>query len=185
MVLFTVTRLLIVLVFLCFSVCRQESFGLAKLDVSVGYSYVHVSSSSTSGLGSQSVNGADASASYQLKPWLRLVADFGLASAGYRSSDIIGIQLWGTQSTYLLGPRFVLPLGHATPFAQVLFGVAHANAGMFDAWALGGGFDYQLTPHFALRPIQLEFLRTNLFELQNSKLAQSDFRALTGVVFRF
>ena len=179
MIIWTATRLVFALILLCFAAYRQESSGLAKLHVSLGYSYVLVSSSSTS-LGSQSLNGADVSASYQAKPWLRLVADFGLASAGYRSS-------------YLLGPCFVLPLGRATPFAQVLFGVAHANAGTFDngskqtdfAWALGGGFDYQLTPRFALRPMQLEVLRTNFFELQGSKLTQNDFRAFTGIVFRF
>jgi opacity protein-like surface antigen len=53
------------------------------------------------------------------------------------------------------------------------------------AYALGGGFDYRLTHHWALRPIQVEFLRTNFFELQDSKLTQNDFRASTAIVFRF
>lgn len=164
-----------------------------KLDLSAAYSYIHVSASSTSGLGSQSLNGGDLSLSYRVKPWLRIVGDFGLTASGYRSSDIVGISVGGTQTTYLLGPRFVLPTKTVTPFAQILFGVAHANAGMFDtgskqtdfAYALGGGFDYRLSKHFALRPLQLEFLRTNFFELQDSKLKQNDLRASTGLVFRF
>lgn len=191
MVLLIATRLLFALEFLCCTALGQESSELGKLDLSFGYSYVHVSSSSTSDLGTQSLNGADMSVSYQLTPWLRIVADFGLASAGYRMSDIIGISLRSAQSTYLFGPCFVLPMGRTTPFALVLYGVARANAGMFDtsskqadfAWALGGGFDYHLTRHFALRPLQLEFLRTNFFELQHNQLTQNDFRASTGIVF--
>lgn len=185
-----VIRLLILLAALVSTAHAQDS---SKIDLSLSYSYTHVSASSTAGLGSQNLNGGDLSLSYRLKPWLRIVGDFGLTASGYRGSDIIGIRLRGTQSTYLIGPRFVYPVGRLTPFAQVLFGVAHANAGMFDtghhqtdfAYALGGGFDYRLSHHWALRPLQLEFLRTNFFELQESKLKQNDFRASTGVVFRF
>ena len=163
-----------------------------KIDLSLSYSYVHVSSSSTS-LGSQSLNGGDLSLSYRLKSWLRVVGDLGLTTSGYRSSDIVGISVRGTQSTYLIGPRLVYSVGRFTPFAQALFGVAHANAGMFDtaskqtdfAYTIGGGFDYRLTHHWALRPLQLEYLRTNFYELQESKLTQKDLRASTGIVFRF
>jgi hypothetical protein len=193
MVLSIATRLLFVLAFLCCSASEQESTGLAKLDLFLGYSYGHVSSTTTTGLRTQNLNGADTSDSYQLKPWLHVVADFGLASAGDRASGIIGIRVRGTQTTFLLGPRVVLPMGRTAPFAEVLFAVAHASAWLFDtsskqtdfAWAFGGGFDYRLTTHLALRPLQLEFLRTNVFEFQDGKLTQNDFRVSTGIVFRF
>jgi opacity protein-like surface antigen len=183
-------RLLFLFATFCAAVRAQD---LPKIDLSIGYSYVHVSASSSTGLGTQSLNGGDLSVSYRLKPWLRIVADFGLTASGYRNSDIVGISLRGTQSTYLIGPRFLYTFGRFTPFAQATFGVAHVNAGMFDtaskqtdfAYALGGGFDYRLTRHFALRPLQLEHIRTNFFELQANKLTQNDFRASTGVVFRF
>jgi hypothetical protein len=193
MVLLIATRLLFILAFLCCSASEPESGGLAKLDVFLGYSYVHVSFTSTTGFGTQNLNGADIFDSYRLKPWLHMVADFGLAGAGYRASCIIGIRARGTQTAFLLGPRFVLPIGRTAPFVEVLFGVAHASTWLFDtsgkqtdfAWAFGGGFDYRLTTHLALRPLQLEFLRTNFFELQDGKLTQNDFRASTGIVFRF
>lgn len=144
MVLLIATRLLFALEFLCCTALGQESSELGKLDLSFGYSYVHVSSSSTSDLGTQSLNGADMSVSYQLTPWLRIVADFGLASAGYRMSDIIGISLRSAQSTYLFGPCFVLPMGRTTPSAQVLYGVARANAGMFDTSSTQADFAWHL-----------------------------------------
>jgi hypothetical protein len=193
MVLLTIIRMLLALAFLGCGVSVKESSWPAKLDLSLGYSYVQLASSATNGLGSESRHRAEMSVSYQLEPWLRVVADFGLGRAGNRSSDIVGTSPRRAAFTYLLGPRLILPLGRATPFAQFLLGAAHANAGMFDgstkqtdfAWALVGGFDYQLTPHFALRPLQLEFLRSNFFELQDDKLTRNVFRVSTGIVLRF
>ena len=193
MVLLTIIRMLLALALLCGAAGGQESSWLTKLDLSLYYSYVHVSSSSTSGLGSQSLHEAEMSVSYRLAPWLRVVLDFGLASAGNRNNDIVDISLRGTQSKYLLRSRLVFPLGCATPLSQVLFGVAHASAGMFDtgtkqadfAWALSAEADYQLTTHFAHRPIQLQSLRTNFLELQDNKLTQKDLCASTGIVLRF
>ena len=170
MVLLTTIRMLLALVLLCGSACGQESSWFTKLDVSLCYSYAHVSSSSTSGLGSQNLHGAEMSVSYRLTPWLRVGLDFGLASAG--NNDIVGISLRGTQSNYLLRSCLVFPVGWATPFSQVL-------------WTLSGGDDYQLTTRFALRPIQLEFLQTNFLELQDNKLAQNDLCASTGIALRF
>jgi opacity protein-like surface antigen len=170
---------------------RQES---TKLDVSLTYSYLHVRASSTTGLGSQSLQGGDLSVSHKVKwPWLRIAGDIGYNTSGYRSSDVIGIKVNGHQTSLLFGPRLVLPLGRLSPYGQALFGVAHANAGEFDtskgqwafAWAVGGGLDFRLTHHWALRPIQLEYLRTNFSELESGMLRQDDFRASTGIVFRF
>jgi hypothetical protein len=97
--------------------------------------------------------------------------DFGLASAGSRDNDIVGISLRGTQSNYLLRSCLVFPAGCATPFFQVL-------------WALSGA-DYQLTTRFALRPIQLEFLQTNFREPQDNKLTQNDLCASTSIELGF
>ena len=171
MVLLTTIRMLLALVLLCGSACGQESPWFTKLDVSLCYSYAYVSSS-TNRLGSQSLHGAEMSVSYRLTPWLRVALDFGLASAGSRNNDIVGISLRGTQSNYLLRSCLVFPVGCATPFSQVL-------------WALSGGADYQLTTRFALRPIQLEFLQTNFRELQDNKLTQNDLCASTGIELGF
>jgi opacity protein-like surface antigen len=184
-------RLLLLVAVSCGNAYAQDS---PKLDLSLAYSYLHVRASSTTGLGSQSLHGGDLSVSYRLKkPWLRIVGDFGYNASGYRGSDVIGINVNGHQTSLLFGPRLVLPLGRLSPYGQALFGVAHANAGEFDtatsqwafAWAAGGGLDFRLTHHWALRPIQLEYLRTNFSELQSGMLRQDDFRASTGIVFRF
>jgi len=172
MVLLTTIRMLVALVLLCGSACGQESSWFAKLDVSLSYSYAHVTSSSTSGLGCQSGHGAEMSVSYRLTPWLRVALDFGLASADSRNNDIVCISLRGTQSNYLLRSCLVFPAGCATLFSQVL-------------WAPSAGAGYQLTTRFALRAIQLEFLQTNFLELQNKKPTQNDLCASTGIALGF
>ena len=193
MVLVTTIRILLALAFLGCAAYRDESSWFTKLDLSLGYSYTHLSSSSTKGLRSQSPNRAEMSVSCELEPWLGVDANLGLGSDGNRSSCIVGTGPRSEEPIYLWGPSLVIPLGRATPFFQVLIGVAHAKAVMFDTssrqteftWALGGGFDYRLTPHFAFRPLELEFLRTHFFAFEDNELAQNDFRASTGIVFRF
>jgi hypothetical protein len=164
--------MLLTLVLLCGSACGLESTWFTKLDVSLCYSYAHVSSSSTSGLGSQSLHGAEMSVSYHLTPWLRVALDFGLASAGNRDNDIVDISLRGAQSNYLLRSCLVFPVRRVTPLSQVL-------------WALSEGADYQLTTRFALRPIRVEFVQTNFLELQDNKLTQNDLCVSTGIALRF
>ena len=172
MVLLTTIRMLLALVLLCGSACGQESSWFTKLDVSLCYSYAHVSSSSTNRLGSQSLHGAEMSVSYRLTPWLRVALDFGLASAGSRNNDIVGISLRGTQSNYLLVLVWFFPWDAPLPFPRCC---GHS----------AGGADYQLTTRFALRPIRLEFLQTNFLELQNKKPTQNDLCASTGIALGF
>jgi hypothetical protein len=193
MVLVTTIRILLALAFLGCTAYRKESSRFTKLDLSLVYSYTHLSSSSIKGLRSQNPNRAEMSVSCELEPWLGVVADLGLGSDGNRSSSIVGTGLRSAEPAYLWGPCLVIPLGRTTPFFQVLIGVTHSNVAMFDTssrqteftWALDGGFDYRLTPHFVLRPLELEFLRTNFFAFQDNELVQNDFRASTGIVFRF
>src|SRR5262249_14256196 len=92
-----------------------------KFDLSAGYSYVHAHPGS-SGVDGFDLHGGSASLASNANRWLSGVADFG----GYHSGDISGSGVDGTLSTYLFGPRVSYRhQAHFTPFAQVLFGVAH------------------------------------------------------------
>jgi len=193
MVLVTTIRILLALAFLGCGAYVKESSWFTKVDLSLGYSYTHVSLSSSNGLWLPKSNRAEMSVSCELEPSLRVVVDLGFGNDGNWSSDIVGTDLRSAEPTYLWVSCLVIPLARAVPFVQVLLRAAHSNVAMFDTstrqadftWALGRGFDCRLTPHFALRPLGLEFLRTNFFEFQDNELTQNDFRASTGIVFRF
>ena len=97
-----------------------------KVDVFAGYSYVRANPGPTSG-DSFSLNGGEASVTYHFRDLVSGVADF----AGYHNGNILGTGVDGTLSTYLFGPRISYrSYKHFTPFAEALFGVAHAGAGV-------------------------------------------------------
>ncbi len=161
----------------------------SKVDVFAGYSYFRLNPS-TAGASSFSLNGGSASIAYNANNWLSGVADFG----AYRNGNILGTGADGTLSTYLFGPRVSYRhFGRVTPFGEVLFGVAHASAsiagtsGSNNAFSMsvGGGFDYKLSQHFAIRPVKVDYLLTRFPETGTSNQTQNNLRVSTGIVFRF
>ena len=127
-----------------------------KVDIFAGYSYVRANPGPNSG-DSFSLNGGEASVTYHIRSWVSGVADFG----GYHNGDILGSGVDGTLSTYLFGPRFSYrSYHHFTPFAETLFGVAHAGAGISGgtlgstqnsfAMAIGGGVDYRINSRLSI-----------------------------------
>jgi outer membrane immunogenic protein len=186
-------KLRIVVSLLAFlSVCGGAAYAqeTPKVDIFAGYSYVR-ENPSTSGARSFSLNGGSASLTYHIKDWVSAVADFG----GYHNGNILGSGLDGTLSTYLFGPRISYrSYRHFTPFAEALFGVAHAGAriaggtsGSQNAFAmtLGGGVDYRINNRFSLRPLQVDYLMTRFPEGTPNNQTQNNLRASTGIVVHF
>jgi len=160
-----------------------------KVDVFAGYSYFR-NNPSTAGASSFSLNGGSASVAYNANNWLSGVADFG----AYHNGNILSTGTNGTLSTYLFGPRVSYRhFGRVTPFGEVLFGVAHAGASIAGtsgsdnafAMSLGGGFDYKLSQHFAIRPVKVDYLLTRFPETGTSNQTQNNLRVSTGIVLRF
>jgi hypothetical protein len=155
------------------------------------------------------LNGGSTSLAFNFNRYLGIVGDFGgfndsrlqLTGAGVPSTVVDSD---GTVFTYLLGPRFSYrKYSRITPFAQVLFGGIHASdvelssgcvgAGCTvlpseNSFALtaGGGLDFRLHHHIALRLIQAEYLMTRFDDLATGSTGtQNDMRLSTGLVFRF
>lgn len=160
------------------------------IDVFAGYSYVRANPSTT-GINSFSLNGGSGSVAYNFNNWLAGVADFG----GYNNSSVLGSGVNSTLSTYLFGPRVSFRrFNHVTPFAEVLFGVAHTDTRFLSgsssqtpfAMTVGGGFDYRLTNHLSWRAAKVDYLLTRFSELNTSaQQTQNNLRVSTGIVFRF
>jgi|SRR5882724_2959799 len=102
-----------------------------------------------------------------------------------------------TTFTYLFGPRLNLRRSRVTPYIQALFGGAHVSSSLVDpntgaavsengfAAAFGGGLDVRVSNHFAVKPFQLEYLRTQLPNVWNTSGTQNNLRYSAGVVFSF
>lgn len=150
---------------------RAELFG--------GYSYA--------GNGS---NGFDGSIAGNINNWVGLVADVG---GQYTRLDDQGFTEKIRTHSILFGPRFSLRRdSRVVPFTHALFGFSHLRTETNEfgsllsfsdssfGMALGGGIDIKITDTFAIRAVQIDYLRTRFFnEIQNKG------RISLGVVFHF
>jgi hypothetical protein len=158
-----------------FAVPARAQNETPRIEVYGGYDYVRVSD-----LGdSYNFNGGSGQFAYNPNRWLGIVGDFG----GYYTSD--GFHA-GVLS-YMAGPR-VNFRGHGkmTPFAQVLLGAARSvDNSPLNAFAMtvGGGLDYKISQHFAIRPVQAEYFLTKFSDGASDR--QNNFRYGAGVVFQF
>lgn len=153
-------------------VVRAQNLPVA--DLAVGYSMIDVVKGP-----SQIASGGNGSIAFNFSPWLAAVGDLGVYSA---SPSL-------TALTYTAGPRLSYRHWQRTiPFAQVLFGGAHASSsasnytGATNAYALGagGGAEFVLdrSQRFVLRP-QLEY-----FGFGTIGSVTDTLRLSVGIVFR-
>jgi hypothetical protein len=164
--------LLTVTLLLAPPIARAQDFPAAEL--AVGYSMIDVIKGER-----QTANGATGSITFDFNHWLGAVGDLGVYSAAPRLTAIM----------YTAGPR--LSYRHwarLTPFAQALFGGAHASSaapnynGATNAYAFGagGGTDFVLDHRgiFVLRP-QVEYFGFGTIGARTDTV-----RVSLGMVFR-
>lgn len=166
----------------------QEGPTVPRFEVGLTYSGFHANSG---GNNSQlTTNGGAGAFEYNINKWIGAVADLG----GYANTRT-GVD--DKAFTYMFGPRFNWRHNRLTPYAQALFGGAYGwsgpnpnNQNAF-AMAVGGGLDYALTRHIAIKPLQVEYFRTQ-FDSERLGGATSNFgnhqngvRYSAGVVFGF
>src|SRR6266478_5051471 len=124
-----------------------------RYEVGLNYSWLHVNSANQDL--QRTGNGGSGSFAYNINNVVGLVADVG----GYANTRIDDRLL-----TYMFGPRFSWRHARLTPYAQFLFGGAYVwndvSAGNTTqnafAMASGGGLNYTVSKHFAIKPIQVE-----------------------------
>ena len=143
-----------------------------RADISVGYSYLREGFS-----GGSNAQGGNLSGAGYLNNWFGIAGDFGV----YHVSES-GIS--ANTYTFLAGPRFSANRnGRTSVFVQALVGGDRLTAGGGSAhgfsWSTGGGVEFALSHHIALRP---EFDYIGL-RFQNNTTHSA--RASVNIVFRF
>jgi opacity protein-like surface antigen len=164
--------------------------------------------------GGNNSNAWDGQGTFNLNRYLGLTAD---VSGNYRNiasfSPLPGISPAVNQHlyTFLFGPTITGNLGRASVFGHALFGAARAsssagvslpfigglstgvNSATAFAMAFGGGLDINLSRHFAIRPAQVDLVRTQFSPTDalttglssSTSGAQNFLRYSGGIVFRF
>jgi hypothetical protein len=163
----------------------------SHIQVFGGYSYVPTNFSYLGG----GENGWNAALDVNARTvkWIGFTADF---AEYFSSSPFPPLASDNSKTfTFLFGPRVSVPLGKAskvTPFGHFLIGAAHVSDNYQDfststsfAWAFGGGVDFRLTRHLALRG-QADSLRA-YFVASDNQLRVPNWhpRLSVGAVFRF
>jgi len=168
----------------------DRAFMTPRFDISGGFNHINANAppGQTDYFG---LNGGYVSGDFYLTDWLSLGGEF---TAGHANDiSLLGQDL--TLFTYMGGPK-VSRTGHRlVPYADVLFGGAHGSDSYFptatssttsaSSWAVsaGGGLDVSLTRRFAIRAIDVDYLRTALPNGTND--AQNHLMVSAGVVIKF
>jgi hypothetical protein len=139
------------------------------------------------------VNGGGLSGSWNFRGSWSVVADISAEHGS--SAPPAGDSL--TLTSFLAGARYKIPQPwlegdhKPQPFAQILWGAAHAGggeAGVADgsygfATRIGGGIDVPVTSHFAVRIIQLDYYLTTFANATNDH--QNNLLVGAGIVYRW
>ncbi len=134
-----------------------------KAEVAGNYTYIHFS-------GGGNCNGASGSVTGYLNSWFGVTGDFGACHFGGG----------GSAQTYMFGPKVAYRSGgRVDPYFHLLFGGTHVTGASAFSMTLGGGFDYKLQDHFAIRVAQVEYYMTHF-----GGVRQNNFRFSAGVVIR-
>lgn len=159
------------------TVMAQET---PKAEVFGGYQYTHISS----GGESESFNGWNASVTGNVNKYFGVAGDF---SGSYKTISGVSVKVY----TYTFGP--VISLNHEgtfNPFVHALFGGAHLSASVSGLGSggtngftmmMGGGADAKVSPHFAVRLFQADWVYYHFEGVGESK----NVRISAGVVARF
>jgi len=147
-----------------------------RLEAFAGYSYLRFDSTTLGFADYSNLHGFELAGAFNLSRNFGIVADV---------SDHYGNRLRVYQ--YMFGPQVLLHKGRVSGFAHALFGKANdrfningSSTSTGRAVALGGGFDYYMSPRYSIRVIQADYLDTHTFNV-----SQGNVRVSTGVVFHW
>lgn len=148
-----------------------------KFELFGGYSYLHSQG--------ESLNGWKVVAVGNVNHWFGIAADF---DGYYRSASTAHGSEKESEHSFTFGPHFTLRKKRLVPFAYALFGVARESASLGAtsesatgfATELGGGLDYEVNEHLAVRLLDASASITRIEDHTRTKPKLS-----FGLVFHF
>ncbi len=174
-----VLRIAAVILFIMPILCGSLPAGAQdtpRVQVFGGYSYTWFDSPSFGFSSRSNLNGYNFSPAFNVIPGFGVVAEL----SGQYNSKLNFRDLTA-------GPQFLYPRGNKLFFGHLLIGegrsfvnVALGEGDTSRAVVLGGGMDLGLTPRFAWRVFQADYIHTALFQD-----TQNNLRFSTGLVYRW
>jgi len=139
--------------------------------------------------GSSALIGGNVGGSAKLKKWFGGAVDFGDYGVQATSNGRVD----PTVTTFLAGPEFYIPADSLTGFLHVMFGGQHTGGvgskpDVAFAYAVGGGFEYTVKKHWAVRVSGDAIVASSVLDPDNvgySPHRHSNARASGGIAYRF
>lgn len=141
--------------------------------------------------GNFGLDGFDLNAGWWFSPKVAMSFNYGnlydnSSVVAFTTSSLGSVTVKSRLQNILVGPRIAFDSlkrdSKAIPFAELLFGGSHLRTTISQAipgennasdsaftWALGGGIDYAVSPHWTAR-INLDFVRTHFADAGQSRL---------------
>jgi hypothetical protein len=167
----------VVLILLIFCGCVPAGAqDMPRVQVFGGYSYTRFDSPSFGFANPSNLNG------YTFSPACNLLYGFGVVAelSGQYGSNLNFRDL-------AVGPQFLYPKGKSRFFARLLVGdartlvqVANTEGDTARAVVVGGGLDRDISPRFAVRLFQVDYIHSTLFHDK-----QNNLRFSTGLVYHW
>jgi len=163
---------------------------ISRLNGSAGFNYIRANAP-PAGCDCFGLTGGFASAGFHIKDWLSIEAEV----TGEHANDISKLGQDLTLYTFAGGLKYQHNGRRFVPFAKALVGGAHGGGSYFptstgsspsaNSLALqgGGGVDFLLNDHLAIRVVNIEYLRTWL--PNGSTNEQNQLMTGAGIVYRF
>lgn len=162
--------------------------GAPHSEIAMGYTFLR-SNAPAGQCGCFHWQGGTLSGAVGLKANWSIAGAFTGVHAGHENDTTLA----PTMVTYLVGPRynFANDRHRVIPFADLMVGGAYGSAGYFVtgssapsvAMKIGGGVTLSLSEHWALRPIEADYLWTHFDNGKNSR--QNSLQLSTAIVYRF
>ncbi len=163
---------LVATLLLSFSVMAAAQ-DVPAVEIFGGYSYLRCDTG-TANL-KCSLNGFNASASFNPNAYVGVVADFSGYNGKVSNQD-------ARIASFMIGPKITIRKPKYTPFFQALIGISNIHVDMTEndfVMAFGGGLDINVHDRVAIRPFQTEYLT-----IKSGPDFTDNFRVSAGIVFK-
>jgi outer membrane protein with beta-barrel domain len=169
---------------------RAQPAAEPRVQIFAGYAYLHAEPLAHQFSGSDD-HGWNTSVLANVNGWLAVVGDVaGRYGSTITTGPVVGPSAFkGTTRpyvySYLVGPQVTWRSNRFAPFAHALFGVARERTGMNGvdfissqtdsgfATTLGGGLDLAVMPRLAVRVVEADYVRTEVFNQGQNSLGLS------------
>src|SRR5215472_8949722 len=164
----------------------------SKADIFGGYSLERIAvcghTNNACGVESGDLPPAMNLSGWEVEPTFYFSKDFGITADFAGHYITLATNISTSRFSYIFGPTLAFPRAKARPFVHLLGGAVHQGVFNFTGFNLvaGGGVDYSIARHFAVRVAQLDYDFVRVPKTTSNAVSDfaNGFRFAAGIVIK-